>query len=468
MKKIFFSLLIIIGAFSANANPESNYDFKFKVLHIKDSTCFMGSYFGDKEFVQDTAKIDAQGNFEFKGNKTLPGGVYFILFKNKKYFEFIVDKDQHISMETDTTDFINDMKVKNSKDNVLFYKYLHFIADKAKMVDPLRKELSSAKNKDSIKVIDAQLSAADKEVNKYKTDYIAEHPETFLAKIFITSQEPKVPEAPKLADGKKDSLFAFRYYKSHYFDNVDFSDARLIRTPIMASKLKEYLTKLTLQTPDSLNAAADYLSEKARANKEMFKYIVNEITSTYETSNIMGMDAVFVHMVKKYYATKQAFWIDSTQLYRITERAKTLDPILIGKQAPSLILPDTSGHIIPLDSVKAAFTIVYFWDYDCSYCKKVTPKLLEWYEKAKFKNIKVYAVQTNDGIATWRKYIDENKLDWINVSDRYHQSGLHQVYDVYSTPVIYLLDENKTIVAKRLDVEQLNELLKKKYKITVE
>ncbi|HVA97314.1 MAG TPA: TlpA disulfide reductase family protein, partial [Bacteroidia bacterium] len=213
---------------------------------------------------------------------------------------------------------------------------------------------------------------------------------------------------------------------------------------------------------------ADYLSEKARANKEMFKFVVNYITSTYETSNIMGMDAIFVHMVQKYYATGQAFWIDSTQLYRITERAKTLAPILIGKKAPELILSDTSGYIIPLDSVKAKFTIVYFWDYDCGFCKKVTPKLLAWYQKAKSKNIKVYAVQTNDGIAPWKKYIDENKLNWINVSDKYHQSGLHQTYDVYSTPVIYLLDENKIIVAKRLDVQQLNDLLKNKYKIDVE
>jgi hypothetical protein len=32
---------------------------------------------------------------------------------------------------------------------------------------------------------------------------------------------------------------------------------------------------------------------------------------------------------------------------------------------------------------------------------------------------------------------------------------------VYSTPVVYLLDEKKKIVAKRLGVEQLNEFIDK-------
>ena len=76
---------------------------------------------------------------------------------------------------------------------------------------------------------------------------------------------------------------------------MDFNDERMIRTPqyIFYDKINQYLNKLTAQHPDSINAAADLLVEKARNNKEVFKYIVHHITSTYEQSKIMGMDAVF-------------------------------------------------------------------------------------------------------------------------------------------------------------------------------
>jgi len=34
-----------------------------------------------------------------------------------------------------------------------------------------------------------------------------------------------------------------------------------------------------------------------------------------------------------------------------------------------------------------------------------------------------------------------------------------KAYDIYSTPVIYLLDENKVIKAKRIDVKQLGTVI---------
>ena len=146
------------------------------------------------------------------------------------------------------------------------------------------------------------------------------------------------------------------------------------------------------------------------------------LTLTYESSKIMGMDAVFVHMVEKYYVTNQAYWVDSAQLAKITERAYILNPILIGKKAPPITMIDSTGKTISLYDVKAKYTIAIFWDVDCGHCKKEIPKLQELYtNKLKGKGIEVYAI--------------------------------------YSTPFIYLLDENKIIRAKHIDVDQLGDLI---------
>jgi hypothetical protein len=70
-----------------------------------------------------------------------------------------------------------------------------------------------------------------------------------------------------LENGKKDSTFAYRYYKAHFWDNIDFSDDRMLRTPIFHPKVKQYMEKLTAQGPDyvdSINASADYLISKAK------------------------------------------------------------------------------------------------------------------------------------------------------------------------------------------------------------
>jgi hypothetical protein len=74
----------------------------------------------------------------------------------------------------------------------------------------------------------------------------------------------------------------------------------------------------------------------------------------------------------------------------------------------------------------------------------------------------VYAVQTKDELfETWRKFIIEKKLnEFINVFDPIHLNNLKEKFDIYSTPVIYILDKDKRIKAKRLGADQVVDMLK--------
>ena len=73
---------------------------------------------------------------------------------------------------------------------------------------------------------------------------------------------------------------------------------------------------------------------------------------------------------------------------------------------------------------------------------------------------KVYAVQTKDDVNEWKKFIRDNKLtDFIHVFDPIHLNDLKTKFDIYSTPVIYILDHDKKIVAKRLSAEQVSDML---------
>jgi len=351
------------------------------------------------------------------------------------------------------------MKVKGSDENAFFYDYQRFMAAKQKQIEPLQAAYSRVKNnKDSVKIVQEKMGAVDKEVKKYKADFIEKNPKTFVAQLFRAMQEPEVPEAPLLANGKKDTTFAYHYYKTHFFDHVDFSDERLLRTPIFHARIKQYLEKLTPQIPDSIDISADYIIEKARANPKMFEYLVNDITYTYETSKIMGMYAVFVHMGEKYYATKQVTWLDSTQLYKVVDKATWLKYTVIGAQAPQLTMSDTSGRPVSLYDVKAKYTVVVFWEQGCGHCKKEIPELMEIYkDKLKAKGVAVYAIETEDKQPEWKQFVKEHKLDWFNVweKDDYKRAVAKKLYLVETTPTLVLLDENKVVKARQLGADQL-------------
>lgn len=462
--KAFFVLIVCFSSQLLAVNPDG-YNIKITVKGLKEgSTCLLANYYGDKQYIKDSAVVNNKGEVVFKGDDKYPQGVYLFVPPNKKYFDFIMDDIQNFTLETDTSDYIKGMKVKGSNENKYFYEYQLFMAGKQKQIEPLRelyKKTSKTKT-DSTKLLLDQMTAIDKEVKDFKVNFIKSNPNTFVAKLMKAMEHVEIPEAPILANGKKDSTFAYRYYKAHFFDNIDFSDDRMLRTPIFHNQIKEYMEKMTAQIPDSIIVSADYIVAKAKPNAEVFKYIVYWLTYTYESSNIMGMDAVFVHMVEKYYVTKQTPWVDSTQLAKITNRAYTLKPLLLGKKAPPITMLDTAGTSVSLYNVKASYTIVIFWDHGCGHCKKEVPKLAEVYKnKLKAKGIKVFAIETEDKPADWKKFINEHKLDWINVHqpDAYQRAVTKKIYDIYSTPVIYVLDENKIIKAKRIDSEQISDFI---------
>ena len=455
----------MLSGVSAFAGKEG-YNIKVKIKGLKDTVCYLGNYFGDKQYIRDTAKINSKGEGVFKGKEDLPKGIYLVVTPDKKkYFEVIINKDENFSLETDSSNFAGTIKFKGSEENQLFYNYINFISKVSKQIEPLSKKYKSLnekkEKKDSIELLKKQITALDKQVADYKDNYIKEHSETFLTRIFLASKEIDIPETPTLANGKKDSTFGYRYYKKHFFDNIDFTDDRILRTPIFQTKVDEYFSKLVYPKPDSIMKECDYLIEKGRPNKEMFKYLIWNFTRNYEMSQVMGYDAIFVHLAKKYYNATEAPWAPQSTIEAMEKRVKEWEPILIGKPAPNMIMQDTSFVLQSLNDVKAKYTIILFWDPECGHCQKEVPRLVKFYnEKKSVYNLEVFAVCSDTNMVKMKKFIKKEKLNWINVNGpRTLTKNFHETYDINSTPVIFVLNEKKEIIAKKLSDEQLGDFL---------
>ena len=199
----------------------------------------------------------------------------------------------------------------------------------------------------------------------------------------------------------------------------------MLRTPIFHDKMKKYIIDYTPQVPDSINKSLDVLIEKSRPSAELFKYIINWSTHHYESSKIMGHDAVFVHMVFSYFITRQASWVDEVQLTNIIDKAMRISPNLIGTTAPYLTIPDDKGVEQDLHKINAPFTLMFFYDPDCGHCKKETPLVKEVAENYADRGVKVYAVCTEFDDEMWKEFIVEQGVeDWINVIDLENKSNV--------------------------------------------
>ncbi len=465
--RTFFKLSIVALLFFPIAllgTTKKGYEIKIKVGDIKDTVCYLANYFGDKTYLTDTSDVDASGRFTFKGEEPLAGGIYIVALGKTRLFEFLVDKSQFFSLETTGPDYVKNMKIKGSPENQAFYDYMMFNQEKYVEAEPWQKLVKKvANNKDSTKLVKDALDSINKKVEDYKLGFIKNNPGTLMAGFFNVMRDVDIPPAPTLPNGKKDSAFLYNYYRNHFWDKIDLLDERLLRTPIYQNKFTTYFEKVLVQSPDTIIKDADRMIEIVRPNKEMFKFLVWYLTNWSETSNVMGFDKVFVHMVQTYYQTNQAYWANPTVVENLNKRAKKLDAILIGRSAPNMMMLDTNMMPQSLLSVKAKYTVVFFWDPECGHCKVESPKLKKFYDdnKAKY-DLEVFAVCSDTNMVKMKEYIKKNNFNWINVNGpRSVTPNYHDVYDIYSTPVIYLLDDKKIILAKRLLVDQLEKFIER-------
>lgn len=469
--KIYLALLIVLfGYFSSEAQ---GYKVTLQAPDYNSGLAYLIYYYGKNMNVQDSAVVNAKGTAIFQSRDKLTPGVYSIVFPGKnKLYDFLVDKGQDITIKVDTTDLVNKTIVTGSEENILFQQYQKFVSRKgAQLQKELEAYKSSTTRQDSA-LHEMKYKELNEELNNYRNEIIKDHPESMLAVLLNAMREPKVLNPHPVT--RQDSLDNYQYYKKHYWDGITFMDDRIIRTPFFLPKLEQYFRNVVPPAPDSIIKESDYLLLLSRSSPGMYKFLLNWLTDEYINPKYMGQDAVFVHLFEKYHSKGVSNWLNEKQLTTISNRAYMLMSNLIGEQAANLEMVDAKGNSMPLYNINSDYIVICFWDPECSHCRVQVPRLDSIYNaKWKKEGVKMYGVltETKDK-EQWEKFIKEHNMNgWINVYETDAQKKIvedakrpsyKQLYDVIQTPTLYLLDKDKKIIAKKLTLEQMNDVLQVK------
>lgn len=475
MKHILFCCLFV-SAFGASLFAQTGYDIKVNIKPFKKQYVYLGYHYGKKKALADSALLDANSNGEFKGTKSLGGGIYFIVSPQKQIlFELLIDKQQRFSISADTAQLPSSIKFTGSTDNAIFQTYTIRLNKSGREITDLQNLSAQVTDPVQKEPIQKRIQTLNRDILSYRDSLEKKYPTSFLAALFKAMKEPVIPPASKHPKGKYDSTYAFQYFKSNYWNGISFTDDRLIRTPIFEPKLDKYYRDLVAPDPDSIKLEVDYMLLMSRTNEDMFKYLMVYFVQKYINPEYMGQDAVFVHLFEKYINTGQADFFTDQYKKIMSDRAYSLMANLIGSPAANLDMVDSTGKQVQLYDVKAEFTVICFWDPTCSHCKETVPKVDSMYRaKWKAEGVKLFGVMVDGGKDNWVKFIKENNLkDWIHVYQtdaqrdedaKANRPNYRQLYDVYQTPILYLLDKDKRIIAKKLNQYQIDEVINIKRK----
>lgn len=461
--------LLLFGLFAA---AQDGYEIKVTLKPFQNQYIYLGHYYGRQLPIIDSVKVNAQSVGVFKGATKLGGGIYLIGYPDRsRHFEVVIDKTQKFSVAVDTTN-PEVVMFAGSPENAAFTSYQSFMNKQGKALDDLAKQ-RQAHPTDSVQLT-SKMTALQQDVKHFRNDVMTKDENSLLSLILKMMRDPEVPQA---TNAKQDSLFAYKYFKTHYWDGVNFYDDRLVRTPVFEPKLDKYFEQIVYPDADSVNKELDWMLGYASANAEMQKFLLIKFVNRYLSQKYMWEDAVFVHLFDTYFNGKSYPWLNEESKKIITDRAYSLMANIMGHPAADIELPDTSGKKTSLYNVQAPYTLVAIWDPTCGHCKEIIPRLDSLYQ-ARWKNmgIKLFgmAKETDGNKDLWLSFIHAHKLgDWTHVwyskeADKARTDagvpGYSQLYDVQSFPTLYLLDKDKRIIAKKVTESQVDEILAIKQK----
>lgn len=411
---------------------------------------FLEAYQGENLFPVDTAKTNEEGAFSF--DETLESGLYRLSLAAGQSVQLVIDGSP-VQFVWNNYQQNRQIQFINSPENQIWNDYqvlrdeTFFLQDLLKPVirdyDPEKKFYRLA-----VKEFDSLQLRMESKVD----GWVSQHPQS-LAIRFIRTDMRLAIDLTTSFESQRENL------KQHFFDQTDFSDTLLIRSNILTRKMIDFLSLFQAEE-ESMQAiqfefikGLNMLFEKAAIEPKMYVFVLDYL--------IEGFAQLGLPAVTDYISSLPHF----EQLCMETETFMEIEQIvgpyrstLLGEPAPDLLPEDIDGNPFGWDQLTKPQTLIVFWSISCPHCIELMPKLKDFADQ--HPDYEIVSVVLSPDNKVLREFIDQEKLDWIHLSDGLGwDSPMVKEYNIFGTPSLFVLDAEKKIAAKPSGIAELKEIV---------
>lgn len=455
-RKIIIALFALLLPLLAAAKPA--YRITLQIDGNSDSLMYLGYYYAQGMYKFDSTTASDRGKFLFEGSRTPEPGMYFFMNTAGKRVDFIIYHEKpNFKFHTDERNWRRNMTVSGSRENTLLYNFHREMDGYYDELDARRDELDSA-------AFEAFRRQQYLKVDTLRMRTIAQHPTAFVSRLMMATRPPD--PCPDSLQG----IGRYHYIMHHFFDNIPLDEDFIIRTPpeVFYERIEEYVDRnMKGLAPEQAIPLIDTLIDRAEPAPEVYKWLVHTLTEKYLQSPVMVYDEIYVHLIYRYYASGKAFWADPSWIDKEVERAAKWERLLVGREAPELILYDTLHHLHSLHHMPGRYTLLIFWSPTCGHCREVIPAIYNVFDRiAEAKDLTVFAILSEPDESTvkkWKHFLEEYHIDsprWVNLGGGEANIDWRDVYDITSTPQIYLIDNTThRFLAKKLGADLFERIM---------
>ena len=239
-------------------------------------------------------------------------------------------------------------------------------------------------------------------------------------------------------------------------DKIDFNDTTLIDRDFMKRTLAEYLTsKQDTAQSQRVQMYAMILASDNILNRSCTSYAMYKSVYQYL---MYGFSEMGANMVVDYLMSLPYFEFvdaDDNQKKEILEIAKSYDRVRIGAEAPDIQAVAINGKDFSLRGVDSRYTLLFFWSYSCPHCREMIGELGDFAPQNS--DVAIVTINISGDLKKIKRLLKKTHLEkCYNIFDgEGWNSRIVENYAVNMTPAFFLLDEDKKIIAKPFDIQEL-------------
>ncbi|WP_223034588.1 TlpA family protein disulfide reductase [Hanstruepera marina] len=427
MKKWFYifcimpSLIIAQHKISGAFSPASEFTYAFLYQATPTSVNYINQ-----------AQVNPDGSFEITLDASVKKGVYKIVYAvppEDNNFEIFYEGNEDVELQFDLE---KGLSFSSSKSNLLWTSY-------SEAISKINADISVyySNNKQN----ETQLLELFQQLKSIQDSFESQSQGT-IAHAFITSNRLYIPNNAEDVETYSQNII------SYYFDHVDFSNTWIQSSDYITDRIVAYVFAMP-------------------PNETYYKKAIDETVTAIGNNQIIKLtilQELWQNMIQNDFS-EVAHYISDTYLLELAKQqnnellVETLmdyKKTAVGVQAPNFNIT-TKQSLYDLNSHNNY--VLVFWSSSCGHCLNELPILKSFMES--YPNFKVVAFGIEDNAESWKAEI-ESYPEFIHVLGLEKWDNPVVVdYGIQGTPSYFILDKDKTIVAKPDDVEELKVFLEK-------
>jgi thiol-disulfide isomerase/thioredoxin len=426
-----------------------------EVANLAEPRIYLASFFGEQVRVFDSALVLPDGKISIEYNDARLPGYYRVILKKDHYVDLILNKE-NVRFSTDFNEPFDSLRILESKENQIYYDFLKLAGKSRLKLDLLTTLIDYYPRDESFyEQVKQQYHSAQQNTENYIDSIGREFPSLYVTRVLKAQRKPYL--SAELTPEER-----IKYLRVNYWSLVDMTDTNLLRSTVYTNLAIDYLSLFGNRqfTQEQLEAsfieAVDVMLGHSMTDEAVYRFMLEYLVKGFEKYHF---DKVLDH-ISTTYAIEEGCENENIDS-EVMKRLKNYQNLSVGKPAPGISVPDTSGKMIDLHQFSNDYLLIIFWASWCPHCSELMPQLREVYQKYR-PRLEMLAISIDSDKQAYLKALKEGNYPWMNTCDLKGWSSQPAIdFNIYATPTMFLLDKQKTILAKPITLRELqNELAK--------